>query len=937
MKTSSSHTHPYPEYPTRLLVVASGPIKPPIVFGAYELQSLVRRSNMSLLCRGIRLGTQEAVAVKICLPGADRPRFQREIQHTQSIRSHGVIKVQDEDVGVAKDGCPYYATRWIDGPSLAERLADPRVPVEARLEVVEELCRIVGLLHEKGVRHRDLKPSNAMLEDGGRKVVLLDLGLARADHDTDLTATGAAAGGTPGYMPPWVVEHPEWVEDYQRQWDVHSLGVILVEALTGERPKGPRDPRFTADGVAGLLKDKLPKDRRFDALATACLASDPRNPECPRDADDLYNRLRACRGLRGRGSGARWVVRAGVGLAMALGIGALGMAVAFPEAWHEWGDRIRGLASAWVAGTGGSPAVEDSPMQEAALHPLIIPNPSLSQRLLRVRVWPEGATVRVVDHQANGGVLAERQAPASGELEFDLPEDPEAQYGLVVFKPGYQVNQQRIRAGSDTEVIDVQVHLDRLRGEVLLKSNPGARLTLTDAAGASRTVGPVESGGELLVRSLEEGDWVFRIDLADHAPATGRITRLVQGRQHLLDRPLAPLPGRLSVVGHPTMAIWMGENRLQPSNGWMELPAGVHDLQLRRPGFRSEMLRVEIPPNRAVSRVAPEFTAEAEVVEKQTLPADLVAVADARPAPLEGLYAGSREAQQRQIAAAQAASLPLEVRTAQFDIALRFVPGGTFQMGSPANEEGRGLDESTRQVTLSRAVYVGKYPVTQSVWQAVMWGNARTSLVSRVMDHDESIWQAMKGSNPSHFKTTGGAGPVEMVSWNDAQEFINQLCNRLRVPRGTYRLLTEAEWEYACRAGTTGPAYGPLDQIAWYDANSGRTTHPVGGKQANAFGLHDMLGNVWEWCSDWHGAYLTGAEIDPSGPGGGWLRVSRGGSRIGRFWWSSESSIASFDSAAWSSESSIGSAACSRSASRRRLAPGVRSPFLGFRLARAIP
>ena len=95
--------------------------------------------------------------------------------------------------------------------------------------------------------------------------------------------------------------------------------------------------------------------------------------------------------------------------------------------------------------------------------------------------------------------------------------------------------------------------------------------------------------------------------------------------------------------------------------------------------------------------------------------------------------------------------------------------------------------------------------------------------------------------------------------------------------RGGFRLPTEAEWEYACRAGTTGDHSGVLDETAWYEANSGGETHPVGLKQPNAWGLHDMHGNVWEWCQDWYGEYPTGLVADPQGPPAGEKRVSRGG------------------------------------------------------------
>jgi len=175
------------------------------------------------------------------------------------------------------------------------------------------------------------------------------------------------------------------------------------------------------------------------------------------------------------------------------------------------------------------------------------------------------------------------------------------------------------------------------------------------------------------------------------------------------------------------------------------------------------------------------------------------------------------------------------------------IPRGTFEMGS---ENGASDEQPVHTVTISRDFWMGKTPVTQAQWQAVM------------------------GGNPSDFK--GDNLPVEQVSWGDAQAFIESL--NAMGGKWTYRLPYEAEWEYACKAGTTGQLYGPLNAIAWYEGNSGGKTHPVGQKQANAFGLYDMIGNVWQWCQDYYGTYPSGPVTDPKGGSDGSLRVLRGGS-----------------------------------------------------------
>jgi formylglycine-generating enzyme required for sulfatase activity/serine/threonine protein kinase len=185
-------------------------------------------------------------------------------------------------------------------------------------------------------------------------------------------------------------------------------------------------------------------------------------------------------------------------------------------------------------------------------------------------------------------------------------------------------------------------------------------------------------------------------------------------------------------------------------------------------------------------------------------------------------------------------------------IKMCWIPPGEFMMGSPAGEQGRNYGETQHQVKITQGFWMGKTEVTQGQWRAVM------------------------GDNPSCFN--GEDLPVEQVSWNDAQGFVKAMNTHAALQNGwEWTLPTEAQWEYACRAGTTGAYAGDLDQMAWYDKNSSGKTHPVGLKKPNAWGLHDMHGNVWEWCADWYGAYPGGAMTDPQGAASGSNRVFRGG------------------------------------------------------------
>jgi formylglycine-generating enzyme required for sulfatase activity len=232
-------------------------------------------------------------------------------------------------------------------------------------------------------------------------------------------------------------------------------------------------------------------------------------------------------------------------------------------------------------------------------------------------------------------------------------------------------------------------------------------------------------------------------------------------------------------------------------------------------------------------------------------------------------------------------SLPKTLRNS---IGMEFVliPAGEFQMGS---DDGEQDEKPVHRVRISKAFYLGEYEVTQGQWQAVM------------------------GNNPSRFKGDPNL-PVEGVSWDDVQEFIR----RLNAKEGgtKYRLPTEAEWEYAARAGSTtvysfGNNPSQLGKYAWYDSNAESKTHPVGQKRANAWGLYDMHGNVWEWVKDVSiSPYPPGFVTDPQGPLEGSYPVIRGAS-----WFNYAHSF--------------------RLAIRGRHAPHEGTSFLGFRLLRTAP
>jgi formylglycine-generating enzyme required for sulfatase activity len=237
-----------------------------------------------------------------------------------------------------------------------------------------------------------------------------------------------------------------------------------------------------------------------------------------------------------------------------------------------------------------------------------------------------------------------------------------------------------------------------------------------------------------------------------------------------------------------------------------------------------------------------------------------------------------------------------KVITNSIGMKLVLIPKGTFMMGSPKSEEGRQKDETQHEVTISKDYYLGVCEVTQAQYEKVIGKNP-------------SLFQgAIVGNENSDL-------PVENVSWDDAVEFCKKLSDLPEAKKAgrVYRLPTEAQWEYACRAGSK-TAYsfddeeGLLPEYGWFKRNSSRRTHTVVLLEPNAWGLYDMHGNIWEWCSDGYVEYPKGAVSDPTGLKEGSSRVFRGGG--------------------W-----INDAANCRSAYRGKYDPSYRNSDLGFRVA----
>jgi formylglycine-generating enzyme required for sulfatase activity len=531
--------------------------------------------------------------------------------------------------------------------------------------------------------------------------------------------------------------------------------------------------------------------------------------------------------------------------------------------------------------------------------------------------------------------------------------------------------------------------LAELTGQFTLQSTPGAEVVALNEAGETRTVGRVNDAGELRADFLLEGRYRFRVTHKDYEPADVADVEIVDGKPAAVKRLLVGLPGRLRMASSKPAEIWEGGKALGKTDETISgLSAGAHALEVRRKGFRTERLRVDVPANGFVNLTAPAFVAEAGGVRvSATVPAHAQAhfaqtakrlklgtnpwkPLSALPHVEEGLAcetvdvwmeaegyqpdAPSRRVtvEDGKVAAAAFSLEPLPAKlvvdcaapgaevldaggqrlgaagavlavpalaTASFvvradghedatlplaalqpgrvhrqSVALMarkgpklreamtldlgggvgmemvWIPAGEFDMGSNDFESEK---KPVHRVRIGKGFWMGKYEVTN--------GQYRRFLADSGYDgRGEADGDYQKHFRGNSDQPTGADYPMIWVSWNNAQAFCRWLSQKVN---GTVRLPTEAEWEYACRAGTTSRFYSgntdsDLDGIAWHGGNSGGKTHPVGQKQANAWGLHDMSGNVWEWCQDWYGTYPSGEMTDPTGASSGSRRVLRGGS-----------------------------------------------------------
>lgn len=481
---------------------------------------------------------------------------------------------------------------------------------------------------------------------------------------------------------------------------------------------------------------------------------------------------------------------------------------------------------------------------------------------LQFALRPAFGSVTVTSTPSGASVfLDEKQV---GQTPLTLDRIASGSHSLRLQAPQYAVERRNVSV-ADGQTANVAVTLAARFAEITVQAPQGAVVTVD---------GDRKGSGTLSWRQ-SEGLCDIVVSMAGHRDARRQL-EVVAGRAQTVQLTPQPIYGSASVDSDLIDAeIWIDGKQYGVTPNVVErLLVGSHTLVLKKSGYadiqqqfsveegKEASLSVKLPAGRSVQFTSEKPGMQIIVDGKKLGTTPLTAVVGIGHHSVSAMRGGDiMDVRDLDITSA---GVPLTMAFRDFNqtftvngvqFTMVAVEGGTFTMGA-TSEQGSDAEEDEKpahKVRLSD-YYIGQTEVTQALWEAVM------------------------GSNPSLFK--GDNLPVEKVSWDDCQEFIQKL-NQLTGKQ--FRLPTEAEWEYAARGGRKSRGYkyaggNNIDSVAWYDDNSGNETHPVGTKQANELGIYDMSGNVREWCSDWNGDYQSSSRRNPQGPSYGLFRVGRGGS-----------------------------------------------------------
>ncbi|MFM7293163.1 MAG: SUMF1/EgtB/PvdO family nonheme iron enzyme [Planctomycetia bacterium] len=849
----------------------------------YRVEGTLGQGGMGavLLATDTRLDRKVAIKRILGEAAGNRMAVQRFLTEAKAIAAlnHPNI-VQIYDYGRAKEG-PFLIMEYVDGGSLLERCRESALPLDEAIDLACQLCDGLAKAHDLGIIHRDIKPANVLLtKDGTPK--LTDFGLAKAEAgDHGQTMTGAILG-TPDFMPP---EQRRDASEVDARSDLWSLAATVYQMVTGRSPKIMRFDLLPAEVMKVLGKaledaksDRFQTAREFrDALLVAVssqgrpvvagglqamdgVLQEGQCKACGTVTSDLTRKF--CRNPQCGASLRAACLKCNAQIPVWDSIcgECSGNQPVLLESKRKLLEATRAEAESLLAELAFDGAMSRAEEIAAESHVELADIAQWAKAFVSSTRAERDRQHTVATEHLQDAIKHARACdyPAAISALKAIPEPlrggREEVSALLEQCRGHQEESSRLISEiaqriTRKEIDGLLPQVERaaqLRGDRADLLKIRQQLTERRDARLSRARAAMESGD--VQAASKELAGAAGEDLGEEAQLLHRVTRAAAAEERLL-----------AIVREAK-----ADGVVSGDEARTIVEAGEEYLSLNPASEKAKLL---VEQAREIADRHARRLQEAEARRLQD--------AEARRRVTRALTG--------EASAAETLALP-PVRNS-IGIELKLLPAGTFTMGQASGDS----DETPHQVTLTKPFYIGVHEVTNAQWKRVM------------------------GNEPSNWKDADR--PVERVSWEDAVEFCRKLSElpEERKAGRVYRLPTEAEWEYACRAGTDtkysfGDDESKLGEYGWFDGNSDQETHPVGKKKPNAWGLYDMHGNIWEWCSDWYGEYPNRAVTDPQGPSGASDRVSRGGC-----WYYP--------------------AGYCRSADRGRYDPSIRNFCLGFRLA----
>ena len=870
-------------------------------------------------------------------------RFLREAQAAARLDHPNIV--QGIDAGQA-GGYYYFAMEFVDGRTLKDILeAEGRLPERRALEITRDIARALDCAHEAGLIHRDVKPDNILVTANGTPK-LADLGLAReaARTDSSVTVVGTALG-TPDYISPEQVRGEADLDGRTDIYSLgatlyHLLtgsppytggtrAEVMSKHLSKPVPNPRKADRQLSVGAVAIVRKAMAKKREQRYATAKELLQDVEHvllgPEQAPDVTLPQRRpVTARKPQAPRRGQMKWVY---VGGAAALLLAVLLIApgskpeqtprqtkrtdlahlpttrpATDPPRVTKLGTKRPPKATTQVATVGPRDPAEAARARDQArverVRIWVRANPGKYQEgIERYRNAISGMTDRVVKRRAGAALAAFQREAADAALKKEAAARAAAKKALeklfsdvdtaaakgdltgAVRLAEAALNDEALKPVSDTvklvatvcRILPQIAAKKRAHAVKVFKSYEGQVVKLYTPEGLK--TGKVKSvSNETIVlerRVLENGEMKWRDDSVRIADLTGKTFSdyHIEWTPKTADEAIAAAILALAVkdANGAKAALQRAEGHgLHP-----RYAAKLAGLQFGDIELAAKKAWEKIAPYVATQKLGdPEADALAKLLNAfeqgygrtrfAATVKDQIALLRSRLIPVftEWPFAAAAAVQRRTITA-ERLGIPAQKSIDLGDgikLEMALIPAGEFMMGSAPDEPARKDDEHPqRRVRITEPFYIGKYEVTQEQWEKVM------------------------GRNPSYFK--GAKNPAGQLSWHDCQNLIRKL-NGLGA--GTFRLPTEAEWEFACRAGTdtafhSGKSISP-DQANYRAKEKHRAkTVPVGSFPPNAFGLHDMHGNLWELCADWYGAYAKEPQTNPPGPETGTERVARGG------------------------------------------------------------